>query len=198
MEKRFSVKGILFTAMLLASVVILPSCGDDDDNNGPKPAQPSDIAGLYNGEMYFAKTGAEVPDTVAIEKLNVTTDTIAFDKFPVEALIKSIIPGEGSDAVVKAIGDVKYKVGYAATVAKADSSFAMTLTPKPLEIIFALEEGAKSDTVNVEVLAADKGLYTIKNKALDFKLTTGKITLNGKDVSSLTGGAISLEFDLKK
>lgn len=196
MEKRFSVKGVFCAAMLLASVVILPSCGDDDDNT-PKPILPTEIAGQYNGKMYFAKTGAETPDTVAIEKLNVTTDTIAFDKFPVAELIKSIVPEEASDAIIKAIGDVKYKIGYTAAVEKADSSFAMTLTPKPLQIIYTLDGAEKADTVNVEVLAVDKGLYTVKEKALDFKLKTGKIVF-GSSEKSVTDEVINFEFDLKK
>lgn len=196
MERKFSVKGILCLAVAMASMVILPSCSDDDDNT-PTPNDPKQIAGEYKGLMLFGPEGAEVPDTVKIEKSVVTTDTIAFDKFPVDAIITSILGEAGAGPIIEAVGEVKYKIGYTVEAnASTDSTLAMKLDPKPLQIIFPMSE-TKNDTVVVGIKAV-KSVYGIKGKSLAFEIKADEFSLNGQDLSSLIKEPINLSFDLKK
>lgn len=197
MERKFSVKGILCLAMAMASVIILPSCGDDDDNT-PNPTDPKQIAGDYKGEMLFAAEGVTTPpDTVAIEKSVVSADTITFAKFPVAALITSIVGEVAAEPIIKAVGDLEYKIGYVVdAAASTDSTLAMKLDPKPLEIIFSLGEGAKKDTVTVGI-SGNKSVYGIKDKDLTFKVKADKFSMNGQDLSAIVK-PLDLTFDLKK
>lgn len=195
MKRKFNVKGILCLAMAMASVAILPSCGDDD--NTPNPTDPKQIAGDYKGEMLFAAEGVTIPDTVAVDKSVVSADTITFAKFPVAALITSIVGEVAAEPIIKAVGDLEYKIGYVVdAAASTDSTLAMKLDPKPLEIIFSLGESAKKDTVTVGI-SGNKCVYGIKGKDLTFKVKADKFSMNGQDLSAIVK-PLDLTFNLNK
>lgn len=195
MERKFNVKGILCLAMAMASVAILPSCGDDD--NTPNPTDPKQIAGDYKGEMVFTANAAGTPDTVKIEKSVVTTDTIAFAKFPVKDLIIAIT----SEDIANALGieNVEYKVGYTVDASAAtDSTLAMKLEPKELQLILPKAEGQeKSDTVFVAI-AGEKAVYGIKKSNLGFGLKVEKVTMSSTGDLNLLPKPLDLTFNLNK
>lgn len=87
-----------------------------------------------------------------------------FDKLPVTELITSIVGDKDkAEAIVKAIGDVKYKVGYKPALNTEKDSIYLAFDPKPLTLqLPAAVEGQEGQTVTVTISSPDKGSFAYK------------------------------------
>ncbi len=187
-------KTLKWSLVMMLTVVGLTfaSCSDDDDNT-PTVGTVEDVIGDYTGKMTYAmaKSAAseEVPG-VTLE-LGVKNDSINFDKFPFEALVKAIITDEeAANQIIEKVEKVEYKVGYKAEMNTAKDSVYLTLDPKPLAI--DLGEGV---AVNVTITAADKASYSVNEKNLKFNL---KATEAKMGELNMLPTPIALSFDMKK
>ena len=146
------------------------------------------MAGTYNGKVLItqvtpatAKENAgEAPQGQDVNA-TVKNDTVFFDKLPVTELITSIVGDKDkAEAIVKAIGDVKYKVGYKPALNTEKDSIYLAFDPKPLTLqLPAAVEGQEGQTVTVTISSPDKGSFAYKKNQLKLKLSADKVELAG-------------------
>ena len=81
--------------MLAVFGLTFASCSDDDDETPTVPTV-EEVVGEYSGKMTYdmAKAAASEETPGVTLDLTVKNDSINFDKFPFEALVKAIIPNE--------------------------------------------------------------------------------------------------------
>lgn len=192
MKKLFSLKGIISLAVVMAVLVMLPSCDDDDILT---PPQVVNISGEYSGKMCFSQSGSTEADTTDVDA-TAANDTVYFKKFPVKTLIASIVGEENAEKIATALGDVKYGVGYKTEATTKTDSISLVFDPKPLELIFPTSE-TQTDTVVVEISTLDKGLFASESENLKFGLKAENVSLNGNDLGELFK-PIDFKFDLTK
>lgn len=178
--------------MLAVFGLTFASCSDDDDNTPTVPTV-EEVVGEYSGKMTYdmAKAAASEETPGVTLDLTVKNDSINFDKFPFEALVKAIIPNEEmANGIIEQVKKVEYKVGYKAKMNAANDSVYLTLDPKPLAI--ALGENM---AVSVTITAANEGAYAVNEKNLKFNLTATEAKLG--ETNALPA-PIVLSFDMKK
>lgn len=168
--KLFLILGAICTLSLVA-------CGDDDDNVPPEP-QVTDVNGSYAGKAYYKNLApatltsntppSDIP-SVAIDA-EVKNDTISITRFPVEALVKTIVTNEEeANKLIEKIGDVNYRIGFSAALNAARDTINLELNPEPIEFSIPLtEENTLQITVNIE--ASRPGVYAIGKKRLEYQL----------------------------
>ena len=141
MKKEFNLSKLFYAFAIAFSVVTLSSC-DNDDNSPLPPPSTGDVAGTYNGKVLITQVtplagreNAGEGETPKGQDVNATvkSDTVFFDKLPVDDLIISIIGDQDkAEAIIKALGDVKYKVGYKPALNTEKDSIYLAFEPKPL------------------------------------------------------------------
>lgn len=196
-----------WTMMVLSimGVTTFTSC-DNDDDKGPETPKLTEVNGSYSGKMTFnvdaPETQMNIPsqttETEATDvNVKVANDTIAFDKFPADALITAIVGPENAPAIIEAVGDIVYKVGFKGAFNTANDSIALTMEPKPLQIKYSMGEGESAVELTVDVIieAPEKGSYALKQKSLKFNLKVTEANLGG---TNMLPGVITLSFDMTK
>ncbi|MCE8850023.1 DUF4840 domain-containing protein [Bacteroides fragilis] len=187
MKKDFNLTKLFYSFAIAFSVVTLSSCNNDDNSPLPPPST-NDVAGTYNGKVLITQvTPATVKENAGEapqgQDVNATVknDTVFFDKLPVTELITSIVGDKDkAEAIVKAIGDVKYKVGYKPALNTEKDSIYLAFDPKPLTLqLPATVEGQEGQTVTVTISSPDKGSFAYKKNQLKLKLSADKVELAG-------------------
>ncbi|AUI49185.1 DUF4840 domain-containing protein [Bacteroides fragilis] len=205
MKKEFNLSKLFYAFAIAFSVVTLSSC-DNDDNSPLPPPSTNDVAGTYNGKVLITqitplagRENAGEGETPKGQDVNATVknDTVFFDKLPVDDLIISIIGDKDkAEAIIKAIGDVKYKVGYKPALNTEKDSIYLAFEPKPLILqLPSTIEGGKDQTVTVTISSPEKGSFAYKNNQLKMKLNADEIKL--ADVVIPTS-KVQFDFDMTK
>ncbi|WP_270722294.1 DUF4840 domain-containing protein [Bacteroides hominis] len=205
MKKEFNLSKLFYAFAIAFSVVTLSSC-DNDDNSPLPPPSTGDVAGAYNGKVLITQVtplagreNAGEGETPKGQDVNATVknDTVFFDKLPVDDLIISIIGDKDkAEAIIKAIGDVKYKVGYKPALNTEKDSIYLAFEPKPLILqLPSATEGEKGQTVTVTISSPEKGSFAYKNNQLKMKLVADEIEL--ADVVIPTS-KVQFDFDMTK
>ena len=171
MKKEFSPSKLFYAFAIAFSVVTLSSC-DNDDNSPLPPPLTGDVAGTYNGKVLITQVtppagreNAGEGETPKGQDVNATVknDTVFFDKLPVDDLIISIVGKDKAEAIIKAIGDVKYKVGYKPALNTEKDSIYLAFEPKPLILqLPSTIEGGKDQTVTVTISSPEKAASLTK------------------------------------
>ena len=119
MKKVCCLSRFVLLAMALGMTSIFTSCSSDDDENIPVYSL-KDVEGTYSGKMQTTSIAPlenaenEAEDGVTVNA-ELKDNHILISKFPVEDLIKSIIEDpDAAEAIIKAVGDVEYKIPYQA------------------------------------------------------------------------------------
>lgn len=183
-------KTLKWSLMMMLAVVGLTfaSCSDDDDDT-PTVGTVEDVNGEFTGKMTYAKSKAEADPTATTLDLKVANDSVIFEKFPYEALVKEIIKDENTaNAIIEEIKVLEYKMNYTATMNAAKDSVVMTLKPEPLKIAIA--------GVEVTIEAEKTASYAVKDKNLKFTIKAANVKVVGQDFSDFT--PMDLSFDMKK
>lgn len=211
MKNLKSLRTYLVLVMALGLSVAMTSCGDDDST--PEIQSAKDVEGNYTGKMSAIPMVAPEMNTASASvdvTAKVEATDVVFDKFPVAELIKLIVPGEeAADAIVKAVGDVTYKLPYTAKLSKDYTTIDLAFVPVPLvlEIAFppvvAPTEGeaeAPKTKVTVTISAEDAGVFTYEGKTLKFNMNIEKVMLGeGETEAELPMPAkLKLNFDLAR
>lgn len=172
MKKEFNLSKLFYAFAIAFSVVTLSSC-DNDDNSPLPPPSTGDVAGTYNGKVLITQVtplagreNAGEGETPKGQDVNATikNDTVFFDKLPVDDLIISIIGDKDkAEAIIKALGDVKYKVGYKPALNREKDSIYLAFEPKPLILqLPSATEGEKGQTVTVTISSPEKAASLTK------------------------------------
>lgn len=193
---------LFFACMVVGSTVVLSSCSDDDDENTPTPPSVTDVYGDYSGKMLV--TPLEKPVLLATEEpagtdiaAVVKSDTVYFNDFPIDDIVKSIITDEDAAAkIIEQIGRIDYKVGYKGSLNAAQDSIYMVFDPKPLSITLP-GEGEETTTVEVTITASEKGSYELSSKKLNFDLNADKVTLGGEDLPVFEASEFAFKLNKK-
>ena len=211
MKKVHCLKRFVFLVMTLGLITTFTSC---DDDNEPKPNDPvlTDVVGDYTGKLQVvapvptAEEGDEAPEGTDVTA-EVTNENVSFEKFPVEDLIKAIVPEEAAPGIIEAVGDVNYKVKYTPAFNDDKTAISMTFAPEPLIIEFDLPtveptegegegEGETPDMkVEVTIAAPEAGSFIYAGSKLAFKLQVTGVKVNGEPIELPTA---TFSFDLAK
>lgn len=198
MEKRFKLNWLFVPVMVLACAAGFVAC--DDDDNSPVPPATKDAWGEFKGKMQILPvTPAPALASMAAAGTDVTAtvknDTVYFESFPIQDLVASLVPEENVEEIVKAIGEVKYKIGYKPALNAAQDSVYMTFDPKPLKIAVPMNE-TTTLAVEVTVSAMGKGGYELSSKNLEFDVKADKVTVDEVDLQEFPASVC--KFAMKK
>ena len=182
MKKVCCLSRFVLLVMALGMTSIFTSCSSDDDENIPVYSL-KDVEGTYSGKM----------------------QTIS--KFPVEDLIKSIIEDpDAAEAIIKAVGDVEYKIPYQAAFNDNKDNILLQMSPEPLVLEIAMEpqpirktEGEEETpklTVKVTIKADEKGSYAYEGQKLKFAIQATEVTVNEERFDKFP--ATTFSFDMTK
>ena len=144
MKKVYCFNRFVLFVMVLSLATTFTSCSNDDDEDIPVYSL-KDVEGNYLGKMTTesapvipTENAGESEEPVGIEvNAEVKDNEIAINNFPVDDLIKSIIEDpDQAEIIIKAIGDINYKIPYTATFNENKDNILLQLQPEPLEIKF--------------------------------------------------------------
>lgn len=198
MKMAFGFGKVLFPAIALGLMITVSSCDNDDDSKVPT-ISVTDVEGAYAGKMYvveptpLAEGDKEEPQGTDVNA-TVKTDSVRFEKFPVDGIIAKIVGEENAPAIIEKIGDINYKIGYKASMSTKQDSIYMVFDPKPLEL--TVGEGEAAMKVKVTITTPDKGNYAYESKQLKFPLVVENIEIGSAALPGFE--AMSFTFDLKK
>ena len=137
MKKVCCLSRFVLLVMALGMTSIFTSCSSDDDENIPVYSL-KDVEGTYSGKMQTTSIAPlenaenEAGDGVTVNA-ELKDNHILISKFPVEDLIKSIIEDpDAAEAIIKAVGDVEYKIPYQAAFYDYKDNILLQMSPEPL------------------------------------------------------------------
>ena len=184
---------------------------EDDDENIPVYSL-KDVEGTYSGKMQTTSIAPlenaenEAEDGVTVNA-ELKDNHILISKFPVEDLIKSIIEDpDAAEAIIKAVGDVEYKIPYQAAFNDNKDNILLQMSPEPLVLEIAMElqpirktEGEEETpklTVKVTIKADEKGSYAYEGQKLKFAIQATEVTVNEERFDKFP--ATTFTFDMTK
>ena len=211
MKKVYCFNRFVLFVMVLSLATTFTSCSNDDDEDIPVYSL-KDVEGNYLGKMTTesapvipTENAGESEEPVGIEvNAEVKDNEIAINKFPVDDLIKSIIEDpDQAEIIIKAIGDINYKIPYTATFNENKDNILLQLQPEPLEIKFdpstqltANEKELTEITVIVTVQADEKGDFAYNGKTLKFAIKATKVEVGNTTLDKFP--ITTFNFDMSK
>lgn len=163
------------------------------------------VAGNYSGEMTC--TSVEEPEepkgrAVGTEEatLEIKEREIIIASFPLTSVVKSIVGEETAPAIVEAIGNVEYKIGFTAAFNEGKTEADLALNPVELKLSLPQEtrEGEEPATQEIVVTfsTATNGKYVVETKKFTFALKIDKVTADNEVIEGFI--PLLLEFDMTK
>lgn len=195
--------------MILATSFGFVSCDNDDVPTPPTEATVEAMYGDYSGKMLSASVN---PTEKESEGTPVGTDvfakadkdTIYFEAFPIRDIVVSVVGEEMADQIVKAVGDVNYKIGYEPKLNEAKDSISYALVPKPLTLAVTIpsanEEKPQVLNIEVKVSAGENGNYELETTNLKFKFNAEEVSLVNGEVKTPIQNfkPTTFDFNMKK
>ena len=192
-----------------AGVAGLTSCSDDDDDTAPIEITESTVYGEYSGKMtttLSGNEGEEAEPAVADIKATVQNDSVNISDFPIKDIVTSVVgDADVAETIVEQLGPISYSIGYEPTVSEAGDCISLAFNAEPLQLVLPLpsseEDGeAQQLIIEVEVEAAENGMYTVADSNLKFGITAQNVFLvTGEEKTALENfSPIKLDFDLEK
>lgn len=214
MKKQFKLHHLFIPMCILGCSLGFTACNDDDNPNiilPPTEITTDAVFGDYTGKMqmtnlphesasistYEGEEEAESTDIIA----NVQQDTVYFDNFPIKDIVLSVVGDEETaDRIVKAIGTVKYQIGYTPTLTEAKDSIFLKLDPKPLKLSFTDPDTEATIQLEVKVEPIDGANYEVASTNLKFNFNLPEISTNeGEEQVPLPGFTPkAFSFDMNK
>lgn len=211
MKKVCCLSRFVLLVMALGLASTFSSCSSDDDENIPVYSI-KDVEGTYSGKMQttsvapLESTENETEEGVAVNA-ELKDNHILISKFPVDDLIKSIITDpDAAEAIIKAVGDIEYKIPYQAAFNDNKDNILLQLSPEPLVLEIAMDqplvkaEGEEEETpkltVKVTIKADEKGKYTYEGQKLTFAIQATEVTVNEEVFDTFP--ATTFSFDMTK
>ena len=197
MKKVYCFNRFVLFVMVLSLATTFTSCSNDDDEDIPVYSL-KDVEGNYLGKMTTesapvipTENAGESEEPVGIEvNAEVKDNEIAINKFPVDDLIKSIIEDpDQAEIIIKAIGDINYKIPYTATFNENKDNILLQLQPEPLKELTEI-------TVIVTVQADEKGDFAYNGKTLKFAIKATKVEVGNTTLDKFP--ITTFNFDMSK
>lgn len=195
------------SAIALIFTLGFVSCSDDDDDKVKNPEVTKEVVyGDFTGKM-ITKTNFDSTEEQPGKDVSakVDKDTIYIAKLPIDDIVLGVAGEELAPAIIQALGDVSYAIGYEPAVAAEFDFVHLNLKPEPLMLSLTLptEEGSEEATtfnIKVSIKAETKGDYEVKTKGLAFSFTAESVTmLQGEtEVPVDTFKPVTFNFTLKK
>lgn len=215
MKKSFQTIRVLALMAFVGCALGFTACSDDDDNNTPSPGEVTAevIQGNYSGKMKTLYLSAQDLNTgndgeESAQGVDITAtidkDSICFADFPIKDIVLSIVQDETmADQIVKAVGQVSYKVGYEGTLNAAKDSVYFDTTTKPLKLAVQIPSATNSEetqtlVVEVSVDPVAGGAYSVEDSEVKFSLNVTEIKLGEGDqqVALPNFNGMTLNFDM--
>lgn len=116
------------------------------------------------------------------------------------------IDPDAAEAIIKAVGDVEYKIPYQAAFNDNKDNILLQMSPEPLVLEIAMEpqpirktEGEEETpklTVKVTIKADEKGSYAYEGQKLKFAIQATEVTVNEERFDKFP--ATTFSFDMTK
>ena len=209
MKKVCCLSRFVLLVMALGLASTFSSCSSDDDEN--IPVYSIKDVGTYSGKMQttsvapLESTENETEEGVTVNA-ELKDNHILISKFPVDDLIKSIITDpDAAEAIIKAVGDIEYKIPYQAAFNDNKDNILLQLSPEPLVLEIAMdqplvkaegEEETPKLTVKVTIKADEKGKYAYEGQKLTFAIQATEVTVNEEVFDTFP--ATTFSFDMTK
>lgn len=160
------------------------------------------VAGNYSGKMTC--TTVEEPKGLVVgtedASLEIKDREIIIASFPLTSVVKSIVGEETAPAIVEAIGNVEYKIGFTAAFNEGKTEADLALNPVELKLSLPQEtrEGEEPATQEIVVTfsTATNGKYVVETKKFTFALKIDKVTADNEVIEGFI--PLLLEFDMTK
>ncbi|MGN0214339.1 MAG: DUF4840 domain-containing protein [Muribaculaceae bacterium] len=192
LAKPFAAVMMLFLSLSFAS------CDDNEPNDGKLTSKV--MYGEYTGLMTSQATALDETESTGVEiTASVDNDIVCFNSFPIRDIVFSILGDEqATDAIIEAVGDVKYEIGYSPTIIESSKSINMLLDPKPLVLNVTLSPETDPLIVTVEVSATNEASFTSLDSKMKFAITIDKVWLGEGDNQTELAGfePLTLNFDM--
>ena len=209
MKKVCCFSRFVLLVMALGLTSTFTSCSSDDENIPVYSLK--DVEGSYAGKMQTASiaplenAGNDAEEGAAVNA-ELKDNHILISKFPVDDLIKSIIEDpDAAEDIIKAVGDVEYKIPYQAAFNDNKDNILLQLSPEPLVLEIPMEqqptvktEGEEETpklTVKVTIKADEKGSYAYEGQKLKFAIQAAEVTV---DEAEFPFPATTFSFDMTK
>ncbi len=175
-------KSLSLMALLMSCMVIaLFSC---DDEQVITLVTKDSAIGDYTGNLIANGDDSEVVK-VSVDKAN-----IVIKDFPVDSIVKYIVPAEDLQDAMASVGEVNCNIGYEPSLFSLN--LFLELNPAPLE--FTMTLGGDSKEVNVGLSTRDEnGIYNGTDNSLTFEIVANNVTVNGNAVTSFK--SITYQFN---
>ncbi len=167
---------LAFMALVLTGTVIsISSCGDDDDDT---PIVNAKTVGVVHGTYTGTMTAASADEGTVEVNVDSLAKTVNIAKFPVTAIVKSVVTTENQAEALKSLTNVAFKTTYTPTLSKNLVNMDIAATTISFDI------KVKDKTQKIVITIADKGVgvYNSMSKQLGMALTVSGISVDGTAV----------------
>lgn len=185
-------------AVALASLALVSTACDKDDDDKDSALTLQEMVGTYSGSFDFTPSPSDInpdpqPETGIAVSFEVTDQgTVHFPEFPAATLVKALLGEEGASSLLPLLGTISYDVTIG-TPASDDSKLSAALTTPQLRIDLS---GMMVVLITIE--APDQLTYT-KAGEIKFTLKTVKCQLGeGESAGAPFDLVNTLEFTAKK
>lgn len=169
---------------LCAFLLSMSACGDDEEES-IQPVTVDSVKGDFTGTLVVG-SGEAVAETLTVG------DDIVVADFPVDSIIKIVVPQEHFEEATATAETVDCTIGYTASV--FGFNLFLELTPEPLE--FDVTYGGGSHTVNAVLYTTKRGHYNGTSNGMSFELLLESVSLDGENVG--IPASLSYQFDVTK
>ena len=185
-------------AVALASLALVSTACDKDDDDKDSALTLQEMVGTYSGSFDFTPSPSDInpdpqPETGIAVSFEVTDQgTVHFPEFPAATLVKALLGEEGASSLLPLLGTISYDVTIG-TPASDDSKLSAALTTPQLRIDLS---GMMVVLITIEAPAQ---LTYTKAGEIKFTLKTVKCQLGeGESAGAPFDLVNTLEFTAKK
>lgn len=189
--------------VLAISFTSLSLTACNDDNNNQSPAEPDaalkeSFPGTYTGQATIAAE-ANPAEPIPVEA-TADKQVIEFEKFPVGALVETIVGKEQAAEITEAIGEIQYAVNCELLRGASKNTLSLSLSPEPLEITMPLTPAPHAESpdaliVRVVIASPQNGVFEGEKQTMQFSLSVESVTVGGEPFEM---DPMKLAFELGK
>ena len=186
---------LIFKACIAVLIVFtglsMISCQDDYE---PVPVTSDDIPGSYKAKLITTQGNKKTEEITGFEAKK---DTIKFDDFQIERIVKTVVADPvKAEAAIAAIGKVKYNLNYTSKIDTQNNVVELTFAPRVLELTIPVDGTNKNTKVTFK--DNQKGFYVGQDWSLRFGLVAEKIEVDGVQVTPYEVIKYDFPYCLKK
>lgn len=214
MKAILNLKKSIYYVAVLAAMVSMTSCSDDDDE-----LTLTDVNGNYQGKM-FVKDNLMKESESATSTFDLTAKVdagkVTFEDFPVADIITAIEGEEAAEEILKEMEKVTYEIPFDSKLNAAQDSIYLTLKPEVLEFSYTkaasdaeVREGEEGEgegeeeegievTIKVTLKVNESGVNAYSDKkVLKLDLISSEVNVNDEPLEEYEEEFIRMELNKK-